>query len=113
MKRYPLVVFGVAASSDSPAPYSMREGRAQQAQAGVEIRQRVFAVMRGDSGCGKSFLVLDLAFHVATGRPWLARDVSQDAVIYVCAEGQAGIKQRVQGVEEGLRRRGPAPSTRP
>ena len=62
MKRYPLVVFGVAASSDSPAPYSMREGRAQQAQAGVEIRQRADA-----AGTVRPAVAMTLALSTARG----------------------------------------------
>lgn len=42
----------------------------------------------GKPGCGKSFLALDLAFHVALGRDWGGRPVRQGPVVYVMAEGQ-------------------------
>jgi 5S rRNA maturation endonuclease (ribonuclease M5) len=43
----------------------------------------------------KSFLALDMALSVATGRQWCGRDVIQGNVIYVCAEGASGMKARV------------------
>ncbi len=43
----------------------------------------------------KSFLALDMALSVATGRQWCGRDVIQGNVIFVCAEGASGMKARV------------------
>jgi 5S rRNA maturation endonuclease (ribonuclease M5) len=43
----------------------------------------------------KSFLALDMALSVATGRRWCERDVIQGNVVYVCAEGASGMKARV------------------
>jgi 5S rRNA maturation endonuclease (ribonuclease M5) len=43
----------------------------------------------------KSFLALDMALCVATGRQWCGRDVIQGNVIFVCAEGASGMKARV------------------
>jgi 5S rRNA maturation endonuclease (ribonuclease M5)/predicted transcriptional regulator len=43
----------------------------------------------------KSFLVLDMALSVATGRKWCGRDVRQGHVVYICAEGASGMKARV------------------
>jgi hypothetical protein len=49
----------------------------------------------GEPGCGKSFLALDLALSVATGRRFLGRDVQAGGVVYVAAEGGRGFKKRV------------------
>jgi 5S rRNA maturation endonuclease (ribonuclease M5) len=43
----------------------------------------------------KSFLALDMALCVATGRQWCGRDVIQGNVVFVCAEGASGMKARV------------------
>ncbi len=43
----------------------------------------------------KSFLALDMALCVATGRQWCGRDVMQGNAVYVCAEGASGMKARV------------------
>lgn len=49
----------------------------------------------GHPGCGKSFFALDLAMHVANGGQWRDRDVEQGLVIYIGAEGQRGLRQRI------------------
>src|SRR5690606_18266607 len=54
----------------------------------------------GKSGHGKSFFMIDLAGHVATGRLWLGRPVTQGKVAYMVAEGAAGIRKRVRAWEK-------------
>jgi len=49
----------------------------------------------GASGAFKSFLALDLALHVANGMRWCDRITTQGSVVYVAAEGGAGIYRRV------------------
>jgi hypothetical protein len=49
----------------------------------------------GASGCGKTFLVTDIAAHVAMGKPWMGRRVRQGVVLYFAAEGGALIKNRL------------------
>lgn len=53
------------------------------------------AVVYGDSNVGKTFLVLDVAMHVALGIPWRGREVDQGAVVYCALEGVSGIRNRV------------------
>lgn len=53
------------------------------------------AVIYGDPGSGKTFLAADMALHVALGRPWFGRAVLQGAVLYVAAEGSAGLENRI------------------
>ena len=57
------------------------------------------SVCYGESNSGKTFFVLDLAFHVAMGREWDGRHVEQGAVVYVAAEGGRGIEQRIQALK--------------
>lgn len=49
----------------------------------------------GHPGCGKSFFALDMALHVAEGKPWRDRTVEQGLVVYIGAEGQRGLRQRI------------------
>lgn len=49
----------------------------------------------GGSGTFKSFLALDLALHVAHGLPWLGRKTSEGPVLYLAAEGGAGLWKRI------------------
>lgn len=50
----------------------------------------------GESGSLKSFTALDIAYHVAAGKEWHGRTVEQGITVYICGEGQAGIKKRGQ-----------------
>ena len=53
------------------------------------------SVVYGPSGCGKTFFAADLALHVAHGRSWRGRDVTQGGVLYIAAEGAYGIRNRI------------------
>ena len=55
-----------------------------------------FVVLYGPSGHGKSFVALDWAFHLATGKSWHGLTVKQGPVIYIAAEGRGGLRQRVE-----------------
>jgi hypothetical protein len=54
------------------------------------LGEGLLAVAYGQPGSGKSFLVLDLALHVALGTDWFGRKVRRGAVLYVAAEGGGG-----------------------
>jgi hypothetical protein len=53
------------------------------------------SVWYGDSNVGKTFAVLDLAMHIALGRPYRGREIDQGGVVYCALEGVAGIRNRV------------------
>lgn len=59
-----------------------------------------FSMMYGKSGAGKSFVALDLAAHVALGKPWLGHETTLGAVLYVAAEGAAGIQKRLVALQK-------------
>lgn len=52
------------------------------------------AVMFGESGSGKSFLVMDMALAIARGVDWCGRKVTQGRVVYIAAEGAGGARTR-------------------
>ena len=54
------------------------------------------AVIFGESGSGKSFLSLDLAFAVARGVDWNGKKVKQGRVAYICAEGSGDFRNRLR-----------------
>lgn len=50
----------------------------------------------GESGSGKSFLVLDMVMAIAAGTNWAGHPVAQGSVAYICAEGAGGFAKRLQ-----------------
>ena len=50
----------------------------------------------GPSGQYKSFVAIDIACHVVTGRDWDGRAVTQGDVLYLAGEGRTGIMRRVK-----------------
>lgn len=57
------------------------------------------AALIGDSGTYKSFLALDLALHIGAGLDWYGRPVEQGFVVYISAEGSAGMGNRIKAWE--------------
>tara|TARA_B100000315_G_scaffold247552_1_gene276399 strand:- start:1227 stop:1859 length:633 start_codon:yes stop_codon:yes gene_type:complete len=54
------------------------------------------SVWFGEPKCTKSFLMTATALSVARGTDWFGRKVSRGLVIYVVAEGQSGMKNRIK-----------------
>lgn len=48
----------------------------------------------GRPGCGKSFLALDWALSISTGRTWHGHAVTRGRVLYIVGEGLAGLGKR-------------------
>lgn len=53
------------------------------------------SVFYGRWGCGKTFLMLDLALRIAAGMLWFGRETTPGRVIYVAAEAGPSIGQRI------------------
>ena len=53
------------------------------------------SVIFGASNSGKTFFAIDLACHIALGRPWCNKTVRKGAVVYVAGEGGLGINERL------------------
>lgn len=49
----------------------------------------------GASGTFKSFIALDLALHVAHGMKWMGQKTKKGSVLFIAAEGGAGVWRRV------------------
>jgi len=48
----------------------------------------------------KSFMALDVALHIALGRPYRGRRVDQAPVVYIALEGQNGLPARVEALKK-------------
>ena len=64
-------------------------------------------VLAGYWGTLKSFVALDWAWSVATGRRWLGRPCEQRRVLYVAGEGAYGIHARLDAWQTGWQTRVP------
>jgi len=55
-------------------------------------------VLFGAPATGKSFVALHWAWAVASGSPWLGRDVRPGRALYVAAEGAQGLGERIRAL---------------
>lgn len=69
------------------------------------IPQESTVCLYGQRGTGKTFLALDFALCIASGRPWKNLPVKQGKVAYLLAERTDGLKRRMLGwaQHQGLR----------
>lgn len=63
---------------------------------GELLFQNTLASLFGAPGSGKSLLALDWSCCIRTGRPWIRHETRPGAVVYVAAEGSAGIGARLR-----------------
>jgi hypothetical protein len=63
------------------------------------IGQGELCAIYGPPGAAKTFVALDLAHCVSTGRPFDGRPTTQGAVLYVAAEGGPGIRTRLLALQ--------------
>jgi hypothetical protein len=64
------------------------------------IDQGTMSVIYGDSNVGKTFVAMDLAFHIGAGIDYAGMKTTQGLVVYVAAEGGNGAKRRVLALKE-------------
>ena len=61
-----------------------------------------FVVVYGEPGSRKTFWVLDICLHVASGRQWNDHAVDRGVVLYCALEGGSGIRNRVVAARRRL-----------
>jgi hypothetical protein len=57
------------------------------------------SVVFGKPNAGKSYIVLDWAWRIATGTPWMGRKVAQGVAVYVAMEGAGGLFKRLEALK--------------
>ncbi len=73
------------------------------------LPQQGLALIYGHPGSGKSFLAIDMAMHVALGRDWNGLRTRRGIVVYVGAEGQKGLRNRIVAFKRHHNLEGPIP----
>lgn len=64
------------------------------------LLQATHAQLFGAPGEGKTFVALDLAHAIATGREWHGKKVAKGPVVYVAYEGLGGLPDRLKALEQ-------------
>lgn len=57
-------------------------------------------LITGPQKTGKTFNVLDICAHIATGRPWCERDVAKGITIHFLGEGGGGVRRRLKALRQ-------------
>ncbi|BDA86372.1 hypothetical protein Sa4125_39140 [Aureimonas sp. SA4125] len=63
------------------------------------LDQGAMSILYGESNTGKTFVAMDLAYHVASGRPWADMHSAGMMVVYVAAEGGRGVSKRIAALQ--------------
>lgn len=79
----------------SATEYSLSTKRMSWIVKGVLPKADIGAVF-GESGSGKTFMVLDMVCRVALGLPWFGIPTQRTQVLYIAAEGASGMRDRVR-----------------
>lgn len=59
------------------------------------LDQGAMSILYGDSNVGKTFVAMDLAYHVATGKPYGGMKTAGGLVVYVASEGGLAARKRL------------------
>lgn len=70
------------------------------------LDQGTMSVLYGASNSGKTFVALDMAYSVATGRSWNGKEAMGGLVVYIAAEGGPGIRKRLRALRQERRHDG-------
>lgn len=63
------------------------------------LDRNCLSMLYGPSNAGKTFVALDIAMHIAAGKLWRGLRVNGGPVLYIAAEGGAGIRNRLAAIK--------------
>ncbi len=64
------------------------------------LDQGAMSVMYGDSNTGKTFVAMDMGFHIGAGLPYAGMKTTKSVVVYIAAEGGRGAKKRLMALRD-------------
>jgi hypothetical protein len=63
------------------------------------LDRNCLSMLYGPSNAGKTFVALDIAMHIGANKPWRGLRVNGGHVLYIAAEGGAGIRNRLAAIK--------------
>lgn len=63
------------------------------------LDRNCLSMLYGPSNAGKTFVALDIAMHIASDKSWRGLKVNGGPVLYIAAEGGAGIRNRLAAIK--------------
>lgn len=67
------------------------------------LDQGAMSVIYGESNSGKSFVKMDMDYHITMGLPWQGMETTRSQGLWLAAEGGNGIYKRFQGLVQHYR----------
>lgn len=64
------------------------------------LDRAAMSILYGESNTGKTFVAVDMAFHIAASKPWADRRTRHGAIVYVAAEGGVGVYKRLAALRK-------------
>ncbi len=65
------------------------------------IPEKSFVALYGPPASFKSFIAMDIAECIASGRPWLGKEINGTGpVLYIAGEGHGGIGARIAAIKQ-------------
>lgn len=89
-KRIPTAMKDIAAGPSTASGYVIK---------GLLLK-RSYAMLYGAPGEGKTFVALDMAYHVAAGKEWMGKRVRQGDALYVGFEAYGGLANRARALRQ-------------
>jgi len=62
------------------------------------LHRNSYVMLYGQPGEGKTFMALDMLFHIASGKEWHGRRVRQGTALYLAYEGMGGMRKRARAL---------------
>lgn len=75
------------------------------------LDRNCLSMLYGPSNAGKTFVALDIAMHIASDKPWRGLKVNGGPVLYIAAEGGAGVRNRLAAIKRDRPELAAAPFT--
>lgn len=63
------------------------------------LDQGAMSMLYAPPGAGKTFVTIDLLYHISAGKPWAGRKVAKGLAVHLAAEGGGGVRKRYKAYD--------------